>query len=709
MIRTYLTDPNFTLCWRTTSILTSRANHASLSLKIPAVWFVFLQVFRLQLALEAGQMEATGPSMSDQRLHVKPHHQPILFVDDSQAPSLQLLPKHKGQLPVKGQIAASHGPSGDRSCSSASRQDLSHEYGFPNPQGKSGGSLQEAESIPSSSPRASPLSLMQRFMSHGKGHGQSHSTKHAAAKAVDLGSSSMSEAKDTDLLCVRQGSSNSSSSRPQAAGPSHGSDSRFAAMKSLTRSAISLDDTTKLATARRRGTLAPRKALAAGRSLEAGLDLAPSDYDYDLEGNLTRAGSTEDSGGSSFTDVRGLSSSTGLVHLHSAPTMLSRDPSMTAAASGGGHAAAFGDILLSEDMSCSSTAPLLAQDSEHKALVSSVADGAQSMTGQNAGSLQMGSRQNHSPYAASASKLLHSMSSSGATRSAAVDPLLLPLSQDSLDFTLLDPESLLEAQELDSQQLLDPVAASSSSPREGLQLRPGHTSAWDQQDQQLLEQPAAANPEDDDEDQELLEQPAYTSSSLPDDAQLQHSDSYSQDHQSVQPSLGASHVASAALHGQLMPLSSHQGSWLVPPPTVSLQLGQTLRDVSDYALSMSSSCGALGSQDAVAPERAVSASVADEGSSKLASPPGECQQVLPQSNVQHQVSFPSLWCKVCDSRQHLPSVHTIQPAWRYMMPYYIYIVLHCIVLHWTMYVLYFIALYCIAFCYAALCKLHFPA
>ena len=596
------------------------------------MWVVFLQVFRLQLALEAGQMEATGPCMSDQRLHVKPHHQPILFVDDSQAPSLQLLPKHKGQLPVKGQIAASHGLSGDRSCSSASTQDLSLEYGFPNPQGKSGGSLQEAKSIPSSSPRASPLSLMQRFMSHGKGHGQSHLTKHAAAKAVDLGSSSMSEAKDTDLLCVRQGSSNSSSSRPQAAGPSHGSDSRFAAMKSLTRNAISLDDTTKLATARRRGTLAPRKALAAGRSLEAGLDLAPSDYEYDLGSNLTRAGSTEDSRGSSFTDVRGLSSSTGLVHLRSAPTMLSRDPSMTAAASGGAHAAAFGDILLSEDMSCSSTAPLLAQDSEHAAaargaFVSSVADGAQSMTGQNAGSLQMGSRQNRSPYAASASKLLHCMSSSGATQSAAVDPLLLPLSQDSLDFTLLDPESLLEAPELDSQQLLDPVAASSSSPREGLQLRPGHTSAWDQQDQQLLEQPAAANHEDDDEDQELLEQPAYTSSSLPDDAQLQHSDSYSQDHQSMQPPLGASHVASAALHGQLMPLSSHQCSWLVPPPTVPLQLGQTLRDVSDYALSMSSSCGALGSQDAVAPERAVSASVADEGSSKLASPPGECQQV----------------------------------------------------------------------------------
>ena len=615
--------------------MTGRANHASLSLKIPEVWFVFLQVFRLQLALEAGQMEATGPCMSDQRLHVKPHHQPILFVDDSQAPSLQLLPNHKGQLPVKGQIAASHGLSDDRSCSSASTQDLSHEYGFPNPQGpKSGGSLKEAESIPSSSPRASPLSLMQRFMSHGKGHGQSHLTKHAAAKAVDLGSSSMSEAKDTDLLCVRQGSSNSSSSRPQAAGPSHGSDSRFAAMKSLTRNAISLDDTTKLATARRRGTLAPRKALAAGRSLEAGLDLAPSVYDYDLEGNLTRAGSTEDSRGSSFTDVRGLSSSTGLVHLHSAPTMLSRDPSMTAAASGGGHAAAFADILLSEDMSCSSTAPLLAEDSEHAAaargaLVSSVADGAQSMTGQDAGTLQMGSRQNRSPYAASASKLLHSMSSSGATQSAAVDPLLLPLSQDSLDFTLLDPESLLEAQELDSQQLLNPVAASSSSPREGSQLRPGHTSAWDQQDQQLLEQPAAANHEDDDEDQELLEQPAYTSSSLPDDAQLLHSDSHTlaQDHQSTQPPFGASHVASAALHGQLMPLSPHEGSWLVPPPTVSLQLGQTLRDVSDYALSMSSSCGALGSQDAVAPEKAVSISVADESSSKLASPPGECQQV----------------------------------------------------------------------------------
>ncbi|KAL0053468.1 hypothetical protein WJX82_006088 [Trebouxia sp. C0006] len=85
-------------------------------------------------------------------------------------------------------------------------------------------------------------------------------------------------------------------------GPSHGSDSRFAAMKSLTRHAISLDSPTKLETCRRRGTLVPRKALAAGRSLESGLDQVPAGYDFDLGINLSPASSAGDSAASSFTN-----------------------------------------------------------------------------------------------------------------------------------------------------------------------------------------------------------------------------------------------------------------------------------------------------------------------------------------------------------------------------------------------------------------------
>jgi len=205
----------------------------------PCCW---LQAFRLQLALQAGQLETAGPCILDERLHVKPHHQPILFVDDSLAPNLQLPPKVQGQLAPAYQIAASHVTTEPgRPCGAESDQESPPRYGFRTPQGKSAVSLDEAESI-SSSPRSSPLRLMQRLMSHSKGpaFGHSHAGKHAAAaKAADSRGNSTTSTEAADSSFVRQGSSDSSSSRLHAAGPSHGSDSRFAAMKSLTRHAIS--------------------------------------------------------------------------------------------------------------------------------------------------------------------------------------------------------------------------------------------------------------------------------------------------------------------------------------------------------------------------------------------------------------------------------------------------------------------------------------
>jgi len=535
-----------------------------------------LQAFRLQLALQAGQLETAGPCILDERLHVKPHHQPILFVDDSLAPNLQLPPKVQGQLAPAYQIAASHVTTEPgRPCGAESDQESPPRYGFRTPQGKSAVSLDEAESI-SSSPRSSPLRLMQRLMSHSKGpaFGHSHAGKHAAAaKAADSRDMSTTSTQATESSFVRQGSSDSSSSRLHAAGPSHGSDSRFAAMKSLTRHAISLDSPTKLETCRRRGTLVPRKALAAGRSLESGLDQVPAGYDFDLGINLSPASSAGNSEASSFTDAHAASGNTGLLHLHSAPVLSSREASITQAVAEQ-CLAALDDSHLSEAMGESPTAALLggthqlgstaeqavASNADH-AVAQLMSQGAaairreHSSSGANlagAASFQDYSRPNGSLLDATppigvlndrfrpatlASEPSHSLdkpvASAGITHStaadastsvshnAAGDALMLPLSQDSLDFSLVDPESFLEPQDSEDQQLLDPSAAMSSSQQGSQQLHdvPLHTSSSAEDARQVFQQAADGCPLMQDT-QQLLEQPVHTSSSAHANQQL---------------------------------------------------------------------------------------------------------------------------------------------------------------------------------------------
>ena len=237
--------------------------------------------------------------------------------------------------------------------------------GVGRPEGKLAGSCDEAESI-SSSPRATPLRLMQQLMAHGRG--LSHASKHAgSAQAGDLPSRTNSEA---DLL--RQASSNSSassSSHMRVAGPSHGSDSRFAAMKSLTRSAmsprhaVSLDSPAKLAATRRRGTLAhnhiPSQIPRSHAKSPAGCNF---DMDFD---SLSPASSFGGSAGSSFTEGDPHRCPSGsLAHLVSAPEAGSFADALAAAAS-------FGDSALSPDSLASTSAPLLAA----AALDSSTADG----------------------------------------------------------------------------------------------------------------------------------------------------------------------------------------------------------------------------------------------------------------------------------------------------------------------------------------------
>ena len=521
-------------------------------------------------------MGSAGPRMLDDRLHVKPHHQPILFVDDSLAPSLQLPPKLQGQTAPGYQIAASHATTATgRPCGAEPEQESPPRGGFRTPQSKSAVSLDEAESISSSS-RSSPLRLMQRLMSHSKGRalGHGHAGKHAAAaKAADSRSMSTTSTQATDSSFVRQGSSDSSSSRLHAAGPSHGSDSRFAAMKSLTRHAISLDSPTKLETCRRRGTLVPRKALAAGRSLESGLDQVPAGYDFDLGIHLSPASSAGDSAASSFTDVHAASSTTGLLHLHSAPVLSSREASITQAVAEQ-CLAAVDDSRLSEAMAELPAAALLGGTHQlgraAEQAVTSNADHAvaqltsqgdsttrreHSSSGANlagAASLQDCSRPNGSLLdatpplgvlndrfhpATSASESSHSLdnpvASAGISHSAAADAaisvshnaaadtLMLPLSQDSLHFSLVDPDSFMEQQDSEDQQLLGPSAGMSSSQQGSQQLHdvPMHTSPTAEEAGQAFQQTA---------DgfsllqytQHLLEQPVHTPSSAQANQQL---------------------------------------------------------------------------------------------------------------------------------------------------------------------------------------------
>ena len=332
-----------------------------------------MQAFRLQLALEAGQAPS-GPCILDQRLHTKPHHQPILFVDDSLAPNLQLPAKPRSCLSPHGQIAASHaavaGPSYPTSDVSE-EETPPHEVhggsrGVGRPGEKLAGSCDEAESI-SSSPRATPLRLMQQLMAQ-HGRGRSHASKHAGpAQEGDSPSRINSEA---DLL--RQASSNSSassSSHMRVAGPSHGSDSRFAAMKSLTRSAmsprhaVSLDSPAKLAATQRRGTLAHNHPPS---QISRSYAKSPAGCNFHLDiSSLSPASSFGGSAGSSFSERNPHRCPSGsLAHLVSAPEAGSFADALAAAAS-------FGDSALSPDSFASTCAPLLAA----AALDSNAADG----------------------------------------------------------------------------------------------------------------------------------------------------------------------------------------------------------------------------------------------------------------------------------------------------------------------------------------------
>ena len=336
-----------------------------------------MQAFRLQLALEAGQGRAgqgspSGPCILDQRLHTKPHHQPILFVDDSQAPNLQLPAKPRSHLQHR-QIAASPAAVAGASYPNSNDSDVeTPPHGVPRgsrvlrtPGEKLASSCDEAESI-SSSPRAKPLRLMQQLMAHGRG--LSHTPKHVGpAREAD----SLSRI-NSDAELLRQASSNSSassSSHMRVAGPSHGSDSRFAAMKSLTRSAmsprhaISLDSPAKLAATRNQCTLAHNLQPSHMPGAHA-LSSAGCNFDMDIN-SLSPASSFGDSAGSSSMEGPQRRPSGRLAHLVSAPEAGSFADALAAAAS-------YGGSVLSPNSFASPSAPLLAA----AALDSSAADSA---------------------------------------------------------------------------------------------------------------------------------------------------------------------------------------------------------------------------------------------------------------------------------------------------------------------------------------------
>lgn len=220
-----------------------------------------------------------------------------------------------------------------------------------------GSSCDEAESI-SSSPHAPPLRLMQQLMSHGKG--MSHASQHAApAQEADLVSR---RAGSTGLLRQASRDCNASSSKHmRVAGPSHGSDSRFAAMKSLTRSAISprhavsLDSPATLAATRRRGTLATNHHPSSDPAAHA--RNPPAECSFDLDPNsLSPASSFGGSAGGSFTEGRRGTPSASLTHLVSAPVPGSFSEALAAAAS-------FGDPEMPHSVA-SPAAPLLAPAEE---------------------------------------------------------------------------------------------------------------------------------------------------------------------------------------------------------------------------------------------------------------------------------------------------------------------------------------------------------
>ena len=628
-----------------------------------------MQAFRLQLALQTGHQEETGPGILDERLHVKPHHQPILFVDDSQAPNVQLFSPAKASLQPADQIAASHA-----AVNAALPSDGSHGQSKPghglmqNPKGKSYGSLDEAESI-SSSPPAASRSFMHRLLSHGnRGLSHSHITKHDSGSASF--STPRSETSESSLL--RHGSSKSSSSRLHAQGPSHGSDSRFAAMKSLTRHAISLDSPTTLSATRRHGTLIPRRALPPGQDAHTSFDVALGGYDYDLGDQLSRASSMSGSGAGSFTDahISHAPASSGLAHLHSAPPGLSKQNSAE-------------DIVSLKSMQEVTTpsAPLLdrhmqldnclqsAVVSNADSLLAHAADAGSTTAMDHASALTEGG---HSKGVAIFAPALHCAAQptaavAEARQSAVTDAMLLPLSQDSLDFTLLDPDSLLKRQDSQSQQLLQPAAdvstpmmsgasqpsdfpsvesaqqvpcelpqqlpaeLASHAPSQHLscdmsrhlrqQLEPELSSCGSSQQllQHLPTESLSA-----DQDQQLLQQPALGFSAANLDQQLLQK----LDHTSSSPQGDEQPPAQLPLHAYPPALTALH----LPLQTDQLSISEAAADADQISLLSSAAAAHQGPQASVqAPPGAVHAELSESSISQMLNPPQE---------LSHSVSVP---------------------------------------------------------------------
>lgn len=515
-----------------------------------------MQAFRLQLALEAGQFSSKGPCILDQRLHAKPHHQPILFVDDTQAPKLQLPTKPRSHLPSHGQIAAhavvgaSYPDSDESDHETPPRAVQGGSRGVGRPAGKPGGSCDEAESI-SSSPRATPLRLMQQLMSHGRG--LSHTSRHAG---TDHEAESPSEA-----ALLRQASSNSSassSSHMRVAGPSHGSDSRFAAMKSLTRSAISprhatsLDSPASLSATRHRCMFAHHHQPSQIHGTHA---QSPAGCSFDLDvSSLSPASSCGGSAASSFTEGHQPRPRGSLAHLVSAPVAGSFADAMAAAAS-------FGDSALSPTSAASPSAPLLAA----AALNSSAAEGddtavaaSHSMT-DSAAVHTVGKAQHvlHTPQGTSQDAPHQSSANYGhaGAGSAVVNlPVALPdgankqlqqlpLSRDSLDFSLdsaYTPRLAAEAEASGSQQLLlESMGRTSTSllgdEQAGLQHSGGPSSSWLEDRQAMPQDVLDSSRVIDQPQQQPLQQLSRCSASLESSQLLdQHDPGSSSDQQDQQ-------------------------------------------------------------------------------------------------------------------------------------------------------------------------------
>ncbi|KAL3137589.1 hypothetical protein ABBQ38_004872 [Trebouxia sp. C0009 RCD-2024] len=507
-----------------------------------------MEAFRLQLALEAGQLGPSSPCILDQQLHAKPHHQPILFVDDSLAPNLQLPSKPRRHPQAPQMIAAAHAataPAAGGSCypySDDSDQGKppypSHgSQGVASPQERADSICDGAESI-SSSPDATPMRFMKQLMSHGKG--MTHASEHAApAQEADMASKRSTTAGRSGLL--RQASrdhSASSSQHMRVAGPSHGADSRFAAMKSLTRSAmsprhaVSLDSPATLAATRRRGTLAHNHHPSHDPATHAQAPVGGS-FDFGTH-SLSPASSFGGSAGGSFTEGRPGSPRASLSHLVSAPVAGGFADALAAAAP------LEDSELLSLRSIASPTAPLLAVGDSSSAEHHGGAAAGTPVCDTDSHDLSFGLTASHSMTDSSGSQAAgrarqpchpqgHSSANPpgsanhqhGETGSVMVNlPVALsvgaskqlqqvPLSQDSLDFSLdsvYTPGLATEAS--DSQQLLHSAGPTSSSlvPDEQPELQHnGSSSASVLEDEQTMSQNVLVPPTVTDRPQQQLD------------------------------------------------------------------------------------------------------------------------------------------------------------------------------------------------------------